>query len=192
MAPECTIRLATVLDIAAIRALWRGFVTDFAPDYPTDVLAGIDEFTRSCASVLVAMPPQTFVFLADDAHGQPIGFLVYEIQHRAFGQPARYAFVHYCYVTAPYRETGVAAALIGHAGPHLLAQGVEHVELTHGLEETIWDRWGCIRYEVRTHLPIVTGLANIAERRASAANPSSPARRSAASRLSGRRGNPDR
>lgn len=161
-----SIRLATVLDIAVIRNLWRDFVTDLDAAYPSDVLAGIDDFTRSCATVLAAVPTQTFAFLASNSQQEPIGFLIYEIQHRALGQPARYAFVHYCYVAPPYREAGVAGELGAAAGEHALAQGIEHFEVTHPMEQTVWDHLGCTRYEVRAHMPIAAGIAKVTQRRA--------------------------
>jgi len=160
-----SIRIATLSDLPTLRGLWKAFVTELAPPYPENVASGVDTFTRQLAVALARQPAEAFAFLAE-LEGDPIGFLLYEIQARAFGTPQRYGFVHYLYVTPEGRTEGVAEALTEMACEHGLAQGLTHGEITHQPGQQIWERYGFHDYEVRAHAPIAVMLARLDRRRA--------------------------
>lgn len=161
-----SIRQATLTDLPALRTLWRDFITDLSPAYPTNALNYLDTFTRQLAQALAAIPAVTFAFLAVDPQDEPIGFLLYEIMQRAFGDPQRFVYVHFCHVIQPRRREGIAAALAEIASEHALAQGLEHVEITHHQDQTAWDALGFTRFDVRSHTTLAMVLARIDKRRA--------------------------
>jgi GNAT superfamily N-acetyltransferase len=156
-----TIRLATIEDLPWIRALWRDFVTEFAPPYPRDVLGSIDTFTRQCAMALTEPQPTTFCFLAADGD-DPIGFLLYEIQQRAFGEPARLGFLAYVYVAPAYRARGLGVALLSLCGEHATAQGLVDCEMAVRPGDTQWDWCGFEPFEVRHHAPVALVVERLA------------------------------
>jgi|SRR5215813_419976 len=165
------IRLATIEDLPWIRQLWREMLAEGAPPYPAAVLDSIDAFTRSLALALVQSPPQAFVFLAQLPDSErPDAFLAYEVQQRQLGEPSRLGFVHYCYTRPAARHRGIATTLAELTAEHMLAQGLEHVEITTLPTNTGWADLGFLPFELRHHAP-VAGIADaVARRRARRAN----------------------
>jgi len=146
-------------------------VTEANLAYPTDIASDIDEYTRNLALALATEPAQAFCFLAlDDA--TPLGFILYEVQHRLLGHPKRFAFVHYAFTVPAHRGEGVMDALCELGCEHALAQGLEWVELTHLPTNTHWTRLGLSSYEARSQGRIAGCLAaldHVRARRAVAA-----------------------
>lgn len=165
------IYLATITDLPWIRTLWRDMVAESPAPYPTDVVGSIDAFTRSIALALTADPPLAFVFLArlpDSA--TPDAFFAYEVQHRALGQPAQIAFVHYIYTKPAARRGGLATLLLQIAAEHMVSLGLTHGELTTLPGVTAWEDLGVIPYEVRSYTSLAAVAKTIAARQRRHAN----------------------
>ena len=151
-----SIRLATLNDLPTIRALWHDMVQDMHVSYPTNVIASLDTFTRQVAMVLATPDSQGFLFLGSVVGQEPDAFLVYEIQKRALGEPAEFAFVHYVYVRPRARSHGLLTKLASMAVEHMLVKGMTECEATVDPDAAKW--WvdlGFSAYELRihTHLP---------------------------------------
>gem|GEM_PF-1250439 len=159
------IRIATLSDLPTLRMLWHDFLVDTKLPYPMGVLDQMDDFTRHLALALAQVPQACFAFLAE-VEREPIGFLLYEIQRRALGQPDRYGFVHGIYVHPAYRRQGVSSALTEIACEHGLAQGLTYGEITSAPENPGWQALGFKPYEVRGQAPIAQVLARLDKRRA--------------------------
>jgi len=159
-----TIRLATLNDLPAIRALWRAFADEPRP-YPANILASLDTFTRDVAVALAQSPATVFCFLAEDEL-RPLGFFLYEIQTRVYGEPHRFGFVHYAYVVPDHRREGIVARLAELCAEHALAQGLEVCEATHTMDQHVWDTFGFTDFETRATAPIAKVLQTLDHRRA--------------------------
>src|SRR5262245_56420284 len=118
-----TIRLATLTDLPAIRYLWKAFAEE-PRSYPHNIVGSLDDFTRHLALAMAQQPCIVFCFLAEEeTTRRPVGFFLYEIQSRFYGEPKRYGFVHYAYVIEGYRRQGILSALVEMGVEHGLAQG---------------------------------------------------------------------
>jgi|SRR5262252_7275024 len=159
------IRIATLSDLPTLRALWRDFLLDTKLPYPMGVLDQIDDFTRHLALALAQVPQTAFAFVAE-AGQEPIGFLLYEIQRRALGQPDKYGFVHGIYVAPHWRRQGVSSAMTEIACEHGLAQGLVYGEITSAPDNPGWEALGFKPYEVRGQATIAHVLARLDKRRA--------------------------
>jgi hypothetical protein len=165
------IRLATIEDLPAVRALWKALVTEAPPAYPQNLAGSIDAFTRSVALALTATPASAFVFLGQlPGSLTPDAFLAYEIQERAIGEPARLAFVHYCYTRPPARRSGLATTICELATEHMAAHGLTHVEITTLPGDKEWDAFGFTPYEVRSYVRLPHAALAIEQRRRGWAN----------------------
>jgi RimJ/RimL family protein N-acetyltransferase len=159
-------RLATLSDLPTLRALWRDFVVETDVPYPVNMLGALDTFTRQIAIALAQSPCQVFAFLAEDS-GASIGMLIYEIQYRQMGEPQRFGFIHCAFVDPGHRHQGITAELASLAAEHMLAQGLQHAEVTTVPENAGWGAFaGFAPFEMRSHVPIALGLARLDKRRA--------------------------
>jgi GNAT superfamily N-acetyltransferase len=166
-----TVRLATIEDLPWIRQLWRDMVREGNPTYPTNILASIDNFTRSLALALTQQPPQAFVFLAQlPGSDVPDAYFAYEIQQRSLGEPSRLAFIHYIYTAPSARGHGLATTLLEIGAEHMAAHGLEWVEGTSVPNDPRFLDLGFTVYEYRAAAPVSGFPAAIAARRRKGGN----------------------
>ena len=161
-----SIRLATINDLPDLRALWGQMVLEIKPTYPTGLQdkVALDTFTRQCALALTGEDSTAAIFLADhDNH--VVGMLILDIQTRALGEPARFAFVHWLYVVPTLRQTGIATELIDMGAEYLLAKGVRHVELTTQPGRDDFSALGFQPLELRSHALITDVISVTAQKR---------------------------
>jgi ribosomal protein S18 acetylase RimI-like enzyme len=163
MIPNISIRLGSLNDLPDLRALWKAYVEEQQIAYPVGVVASIDTFTRQAAMALAAQPPTVTVFFAYQGSA-PIGFLLYEAQSRIFGDPSRFAFIHYLYVAPSARHHGIASMLATLAGEHMLAENFSHCEITTTPSDTQWHSLGFTPYELRAFAPVASALGAMLER----------------------------
>ena len=159
------IRLATIDDLPDLRSLWRDLMTELAPPYPGDIVAGLNDFTRQLAISLTASPQTAFAFVAT-VEGKAVGFILYEIQYRLIGEPKRLGFVHHCYVAPAARRQGITNALGEVMGEHMLAQNLQVCEVTYIPGEQLWEHCGWTPFMIRAHGEIPALLNNLDHRRA--------------------------
>ena len=160
-----TYRLATLADLPTLRMLWRDFITETQIAYPGKMLDSLDTFTRSLAIALAQPKPQAFAFLCEQA-GEPLAFLLYEIQHRTLGEPQSFGYIHAAYVDPGHRREGIIETIGALLGEHMLAQGIEHAELS-TVPTNVWAGFaGFEPYEVRSHVAVAPGLVKLDKRQA--------------------------
>lgn len=158
-------RLATLNDLPTLRTLWRDFIAETQVEYPMKLVESLDDFTRSLAMALAQAQPKAFAFLCE-ARGEPIAFLLYEIQHRSLGEPKTFGYIHAAYVLPLHRREGIIETIGTLLGEHMLAQGCEHAELS-TTPGNVWTAFaGFTPYEVRSHVAVAPGLVTLDKRRA--------------------------
>jgi hypothetical protein len=159
--------LATIIDLPFIRLLWKAMAEEVATheSYPARILNSLDDFTRSAALALTAQPPVVFFFLGQTPDSpDPDILCVYEVQHRAIGEPLKIAYIHYLYVAPPARHRGITSLLSPIVGEHMLAQGLQVVEITTPIGRNWWTDLGMTPYEQRCWIPIARGMVGLEER----------------------------
>lgn len=153
-----SIRLATLIDLPSIRHCWKSFVAEANPDYPRNIMASLDEFTRHMAYALANPQPTVFCFLSLDGDA-PTGFLLFEVQERAYGEPKKMGFIHYYWVDPQYRGQGIGTQFAQLLGEMLLTLGISQCEMTVKPEDAQrWAYLGYTPYEVRTHVDVTHAL----------------------------------
>ena len=159
------IKLATLVDLPAIRLLWKTMEAELNVQYPEHTGAYVDQFTRSVAVSLSQESPVVFIFLGAVAGSNlPCAMLVYEIQTRQLGEPHRIGFIHYCYTAPSVRKSGMANALGQMAMEHMAAQGLSHVEITTAPGSPLWADLGFIPFETRCWATVARVTVGLEER----------------------------
>lgn len=164
-----TIRLATLTDLPALRAIWQEYVHTMTDGkegyYPRNVLGSLDDWTRSVGMALSKVPATSFIFLAE--HGQELlAFLLWEKQHRLIGEPHELAYCHHLFVRPSAQGQGIGPALSEVYCEHALAQGLTECEASYYPGTTWVASHPYDTHIIAGHMPIGRLLAHFDKRRA--------------------------
>jgi GNAT superfamily N-acetyltransferase len=162
------IRLATLDDLPAARVLYREYVTHMTSGdgyYPRNIIASLDDWTRSVATELARVPATSFMLLAERAR-ELLAFLLWEKRYRLLGEPHEIAYVHHLWVRPSEQGHGIGPALSEVYCEHALAQGLTECEASYYPGTTWVASHPYDIHSITGHMPIGRLLAHFDKRRA--------------------------
>lgn len=166
---DYSIRLATITDLPALRAIWCEYVkymTGSNPNYyPRNVLGDVDDWTRSVALALSKVPATSFVYMAERGE-ELLAFLLWEKQHRLIGQPHDLAYCHHLFVRPHAQGHGIGPALSEVYCEHALAEGLTECEASYFPGTTWVKSHPYDTHIIAGHMPIGRLLAHFDKSRA--------------------------